>query len=112
VCIVVFQYAFVFLLKWDIEGYAIGACLTSFLLTAWVAVLVSFCGVVIVWRRVLLYMLFATALALCASYLAVLGSAPYAGLAKLLVAGPTYGLVIAVGYLVIQRRIRAIVGMT
>ena len=112
VCIVVFQYMFVFRLKWDIEGYAAASCLTSFLLTAWVAVLVRYCGVVIVWRRVLQYMLFAGGIAACASYLAVLGSAPYAGLVKLLVAGPIFGLVIAVGYFVIQKRIRAIVGMT
>jgi putative peptidoglycan lipid II flippase len=111
-CIVVFQYVFVFYLKWDIEGYAIASCLTSFLLTAWVAVLVRYCGVVIVWRRVLLYMLFAAGLAGCGCYLAVLGSASYAGLAKLLIAGPLYGCVIGAGYLVIQRRIRAIVGMT
>jgi len=112
VCIVVFQYIFVFLLKWDIEGYAIGSCLTAFLLTAWVAILVSYCNIVIVWRRVLSYALFAAGLAACASYLAVLGSAPYSGLVKLLIAGPLYGCVIAVGYLVIHRRIRVIIGAT
>jgi putative peptidoglycan lipid II flippase len=110
--IVVFQYLFMFVLKWDIEGYAIGTCLTSFLLAAWVAVLVRYCGVIIVWRRVVSYMLFAAGLAMCASYLALLGSAPYAGLLKLLVAGPLYGCVIGVGYLAIHRRIRAIVGVT
>jgi putative peptidoglycan lipid II flippase len=110
--IAVFQYLFVFVLKWDIEGYAIGSCLTSFLLVAWVAVLVGYCGVVIAWRSVLLYMLYAAGLAMCAAYLALLGSAPYAGLTKLLVAGLLYGFVIAAGYLVIQRRIRAIIGVT
>jgi putative peptidoglycan lipid II flippase len=112
VAIVTFQYVFVFLLKWDIEGYAIGSCLTSYLLTTWVAVLVRYCGIVIAWRRVLSYALFATTLAICASYLALLGSAPYSGIVKLLIAGPIYGLVIIGGYLVIQQRIRAIVGMT
>ncbi len=112
VCLVVFQYVFVFYLKWDIEGYAIASCVTSFMLTAWVAVLVRYCGVFIVWRRVLRYMFFAAGLSVCASYLAVLASAPCAGLVKLLVAGPIYGLVVAAGYLVIQQRIRAIVGMT
>jgi putative peptidoglycan lipid II flippase len=109
--IVFFQYVFVFLLKWDVEGYAIGSCLTSFLLTAWVAFLVRYCDIHITWRRVIPYMLFAASLAGGASYLALLTSAPYAGLVKLLVAGPVYGVVVAAGYLIIHRRILAIVGM-
>jgi hypothetical protein len=56
-------------------------------------------------------MLFAASLAGGASYLALLASAPYAHLMKLLVAGPVYGVVVAAGYLTIHRRILAIVGM-
>jgi len=109
--IVLFQYVFVFLLKWDVEGYTIGSCLTSFLLTAWVAFLVRYCDIHITWRRVIPYMLFAASLAGGASYLALLTSAPYAGLVKLLVAGPVYAVVVTAGYLIIHRRILAIVGM-
>jgi putative peptidoglycan lipid II flippase len=109
--IVFFQYLFVFLLKWDVEGYAIGSCVTSVLLTAWVAFLVRYCDIHINWRRVFPYMLFAASLAAAASYLALLASAPYAHLMKLLVAGPIYGVVVAAGYLIIHRRILAIVGM-
>jgi putative peptidoglycan lipid II flippase len=109
--IVFFQYVFVFLLKWDVEGYAIGSCVTSFLLAAWVAFLVRYCDIHINWRCIFPYMLFAASLAGGGSYLALLASAPYTHLMKLLVAGPVYGVVVAAGYLMIRRRILAIVGI-
>jgi len=110
--ILVLQYLFVFALKWDVRGFAIATVINSVFVTIVVAFLVRQCGVVVAWQRVFVYVAYATAFAVCASFVAQLGSSSYAGLAKLLVAAPLFGSIVVAGYLVIHRRIRAIIGIT
>jgi putative peptidoglycan lipid II flippase len=110
--IFVFQYLFIFVLKWEAVGYAIGSCINGFLLTALVAVLVRRCGVTIAWGRVLLYVVYAASVSAAAIGAAQLSTASYSALVRLLVAGPIYGSVVVAGYLVIHRRIRMIVGLS
>lgn len=108
----VLQYLFVFVLKWDVRGFAIASVVNSIFVTIIVAFLVRQCGVFIVWHRVFSYMAYAAAAATIASLVARFASSSYSGLTSLLVASPIYGLIIAAAYLVIHRRIRAIAGMT
>jgi putative peptidoglycan lipid II flippase len=109
--VLILQYLFVFILKWDVRGFTIASIANSVFVTVVVASLVRRCGVLIVWRRVFAYAAYATVLAVCASLVALLGSSSYFGLAKLLIAAPIFGSIVVAGYLVIHRRIRTIVGM-
>ena len=107
-----FQYLFVFVLKWDVRGFAIASVINSTFVTVVVAILVRQCGVVIVWRRVFSYMLYAAAIAVPAIFVARFVSSSLADIWKLVVAGSIYGAIIVAAYLIIHRRIRAITGMT
>jgi putative peptidoglycan lipid II flippase len=110
--ILVLQYFFVFVLKWDVRGFAIASVINSVFVTGVVASLIRRCGVALVWRRVFAYAAYATCFAACASFVAQLGSSSYSGLARLLIAGLLFGSIVVAGYSFIHRRIRAIVGMT
>ena len=110
--IVVLQYLFVFVLKWDVRGFAIATVMNSVFVTIVVAYLVRKCGVVVAWLSVFAYTTYAAAFAVSASLVAERGSSSFSGLAKLLVAGPLFGSIVIAGYVLIHRRIRAIVGIT
>jgi putative peptidoglycan lipid II flippase len=107
-----FQYTFVFVLHWDVEGLALAAVLNSAITTAVVAYLVSYCGINIAWHRVFGYAGYALFFSAIAAMLGSVASATTPSLVQPFAAALTYGAVVAGGYLLIHRRIRLIAGMT
>jgi putative peptidoglycan lipid II flippase len=108
---VLFQFIFVFLLRWDVEGVAWAMVLSSALTTVVVALLTRYCEVNIAWHRVLGYAGYALFFSIIAAKLASLVAVPAPGLVQLLVSGLAYASVVACSYLLIHRRIRLIAGM-
>jgi putative peptidoglycan lipid II flippase len=107
----VLQYVFVFVLHWDVRGFAFASVLNSALITAVVAYLVKYCGVTIAWHRVLGYAGYAVIFAALAAYLGSMASATLPVFLRLLVGGVIYTSIVAGGYLLIHRRIRLIAGI-
>jgi putative peptidoglycan lipid II flippase len=97
--ILTFGYLFVFAFRWGVQGVALAQLASSTTTCLLTGYLVSRCGIAVRWRRVFGNLGFAAAAMLVAYLIAALAASRLDGAwARLLVGGPSYGVVMIIIY--------------
>jgi putative peptidoglycan lipid II flippase len=105
-----FQYIFVFVLGFDVQGIAWAGICSGIAVLATVAVMVRRCGIDLRWEKVAGSALFAAAISGGAIAVSLYCSSAFSGFMALAIGGSVYGAIVAAGYFVIRRRLRLITG--
>jgi peptidoglycan biosynthesis protein MviN/MurJ (putative lipid II flippase) len=107
---IAFAYLFVFHLGMDARGIAWAWLCNSAAILVVVVVLLHRCGIMLQWGDILASALFSAGITAIAGVVSFAAAATATGLAALALGTIGYGAVIAVGYLVIRRRLLRILG--